>query len=431
MNKMKENVMNKKLLLFQGPVFTRSGYGDHSRDLLHSLYKMDKYDIKIVPKRWGNTPQNNIPQNEFGSWMLQNLATSLDRQPDIFIQVSVANEFEPIGKFNVGVTAGVETTVIPKDFIDGTNKMDLVIVPSNFTKQIFEKTQYQELHRETKQVVNEFRVNKPVEVLFEGVDTTVFGQESELDILEGVETDFNFLFVGHWLKGKLGEDRKDVGMLIRTFSTIFNYLPKDKRPGLILKTSQAGFSITDRETIKAKINDVLKGIKEPPTIYLLHGDLTQEEMNSLYQHPKVKAMLSFTKGEGYGRPLAEFASTGKPVVVSGWSGQVDFLPQENSVLLQGSLREVDDSAADKFLMKESKWFTVNYSDAANKIYQLYNDYDEYLKQSKPLKLHIKNNFSLKKMREDFKSLLDKYTDGLPTQVDFQLPKLKLPKLKKV
>jgi len=428
---MKENVMNKKLLLFQGPVFTRSGYGDHSRDLLHSLYKMDKYDIKIVPKRWGNTPQNNIPQNEFGSWMLQNLATSLDRQPDIFIQVSVANEFEPIGKFNIGVTAGVETTVIPKDFIDGANKMDLVIVPSNFTKQIFEKTQYQELHRETKQVVNEFRVNKPVEVLFEGVDTTVFGQEPELDILEGVETDFNFLFVGHWLKGKLGEDRKDVGMLIRTFSTIFNYLPKDKRPGLILKTSQAGFSITDRETIKAKINDVLKGIKEPPTIYLLHGDLTQEEMNSLYQHPKVKAMLSFTKGEGYGRPLAEFASTGKPVVVSGWSGQVDFLPQENSVLLQGSLREVDDSAADKFLMKESKWFTVNYSDAANKIYQLYNDYDEYLKQSKPLKLHIKNNFSLRKMKEDFESLLDKYTDGLPTQVDFQLPKLKLPKLKKL
>ena len=431
MNKMKENVMNKKLLLFQGPVFTRSGYGDHSRDLLHSLYKMDKYDIKIVPKRWGNTPQNNIPQNEFGSWMLQNLATRLDRQPDIFIQVSVANEFEPIGKFNIGVTAGVETTVIPKDFIDGANKMDLVIVPSNFTKQIFEKTQYQELHRETKQVVNEFRVNKPVEVLFEGVDTTVFGQESELDILEGVETDFNFLFVGHWLKGKMGEDRKDVGMLIRTFSTIFNYLPKDKRPGLILKTSQAGFSITDRETIKAKINDVLKGIKEPPTIYLLHGDLTQEEMNSLYQHPKVKAMLSFTKGEGYGRPLAEFASTGKPVVVSGWSGQVDFLPQENSVLLQGSLREVDDSAADKFLMKESKWFTVNYSDAANKIYQLYNDYDEYLKQSKPLKLHIKNNFSLRKMKEDFESLLDKYTDGLPTQMDFQLPKLKLPKLKKL
>ena len=423
--------MNKKLLLFQGPVFTRSGYGDHSRDLLHSLYKMDKYDIKIVPKRWGNTPQNNIPQNEFGSWMLQNLATRLDRQPDIFIQVSVANEFEPIGKFNIGVTAGVETTVIPKDFIDGANKMDLVIVPSNFTKQIFEKTQYQELHRETKQVVNEFRVNKPVEVLFEGVDTTVFGQEPELDILEGVETDFNFLFVGHWLKGKLGEDRKDVGMLIRTFSTIFNYLPKDKRPGLILKTSQAGFSITDRETIKAKINDVLKGIKEPPTIYLLHGDLTQEEMNSLYQHPKVKAMLSFTKGEGYGRPLAEFASTGKPVVVSGWSGQVDFLPQENSVLLQGSLREVDDSAADKFLMKESKWFTVNYSDAANKIYQLYNDYDEYLKQSKPLKLHIKNNFSLRKMKEDFESLLDKYTDGLPTQMDFQLPKLKLPKLKKL
>ena len=316
--------MNKPLLVFQAPVATRSGYGDHSRDILKSLFELDKYDVKIVPTRWGNTPQDQInPQTEFGKKILENIVTKVDRQIDIFIQVSVANEFKKVGKYNIGITAGVETTVIPKEFIDGANKMDLILVPSKFTKSLFDATQYQEQDKQTKQVIRTFKTEKPVEVLFEGVDIERYVNypKSEVDILEGIETNFNFLFVGHWLKGKLGEDRKDVGMLIKTFSTVFKYLPKDKRPGLILKTSHAGFSVIDRENIREKIENVIKDLSDVPPIYLLHGDLSDTEMAQLYNHPKVKAMVSFTKGEGYGRPLAEFATTGKPMIVSNWSGQ--------------------------------------------------------------------------------------------------------------
>ena len=129
--------MSKPLLVFQGPVATRSGYGDHSRDLLKSLFEMDKFDIKIVPTRWGNTPQNQIlGHTEFGKKVLSNLITTLDRQPDVYVQVTVANEFRPIGKFNIGVTAGVETSLVPKEFIDGCNRMNLILVPSTFTKDI-------------------------------------------------------------------------------------------------------------------------------------------------------------------------------------------------------------------------------------------------------------------------------------------------------
>jgi len=248
--------MNKPLLVYQAPVFTRSGYGDHARDILRSLFKMDKYDIKIVPTRWGNTPQNQIkPDSELGKKVFPNIITKLDRKPDIFMQMSVANEFEPKGNYNIGITAGVETTIIPKEFIDGSNKMDLIIVPSVFTKNIMLQTAYQEKNKETGQVVNEYRITKPVEVLFEGVDLERYlPSDSNVDILGDVlETDFNFLYVGHWLKGSLGQDRKDVGMVIKTFSTVFKYLPKDKRPGLILKTSHAGFSVIDRETTEIKL----------------------------------------------------------------------------------------------------------------------------------------------------------------------------------
>jgi glycosyltransferase involved in cell wall biosynthesis len=433
--------MNKPLLVYQAPVFTRSGYGDHARDILRSLFELDRYDIKIVPTRWGNTPQNQAdPTTEFGQKMLSNVATQVNRKPDIFIQMSVANEFEPKGNFNIGITAGVETTVLPKEFLDGGNKMDLIIVPSQFTKSLFDKTQFQEQDKQTKQIIKTFKSEKPCEVLFEGVNKELYENPTitDIDVLDGIETDFNFLVVGHWLKGSLGQDRKDIGMIIKTFSTVFKYLPKDKRPGLILKTSHAGFSVIDREATRQKIENVIKGLDDVPSIYLLHGDLKESEMVELYNHSKVKAMISFTKGEGYGRPLAEFATTGKPILVSKWSGHVDFLPEDNTVFLSGQLTDVHSSAADKFLLKESKWFTVNYSEAANKIYKVFNEYDSYLKQSQGLRANILNNFTMEKMTEHLGKIMDKYIGNIPVQKPFQLPKLKkeqpklkLPKLNKL
>jgi glycosyltransferase involved in cell wall biosynthesis len=433
--------MNKPTLVFQGPVFTRSGYGDHCRDLIKSLYKMDKFDVKLIPLRWGNTPQNQVdPSTEFGQKMLSQVIGQIESQPDVFIQVSVANEFEPKGKFNIGITAGVETTICPKDFIDGSNKMDLIIVPSNFTKGNVGGTVYQQKNQQTGEIVGEIKTTKPIEVLFEGVDTDIFASptpsKDNTDILENIKEDFNFLIVGHWLKGNLGQDRKDIGMAIKTFASVFQYLPKDKRPGLIIKTSHAGFSVMDREETRKKIDEVLTTFGDKcPSIYLIHGDMEESDMSNLYHHPKVKAMISFTKGEGYGRPLAEFTLTGKPIIASGWSGHLDFLPKENAVLLEGQLTQVDDSAADKFCMKEAQWFSVNYSNAANKIYDVYNKYNDYLKQSAGLRENTLKNFTLEKMNERFEQILNNYVKEQPKIVPFQLPKLnkniQIPKLNKL
>ena len=429
--------MNKPTLVFQGPIFTRSGYGDHCRDLMKSLRKMDKYDIKIIPLRWGNTPQNQVDgESEFGRWMLERVIGEVQGKPDVFFQVSVANEFEPKGNYNIGVTAGVETTIAPKDFIDGMNKMDLILVPSEFTKQVMAGTVYQHKDQSSGQIVGETKLTKPCEVLFEGVDVDVFLNPSGKDVLANVKEDFNFLIVGHWLKGDLGQDRKDIGMAIKTFATVFQYLPKEKRPGIIVKTSHAGFSVIDREATRDKIDAVLKPFGDKcPSVYLLHGDMEESDMANLYHHPKVKAMISFAKGEGYGRPMAEFTLTGKPIIASGWSGQVDFLPKEHSVLLEGSLTQVHESAADQFCMKEAQWFTVNYSNAANKIYDVYNNYDTYSKDSKGLKDNTLKNFTLDRMHEVFTKIMDSNVKEAPKVVPFNLPKLnkspmQLPKLNK-
>lgn len=436
----------KPLLVYQAPIACRAGYGDHARDILKSIRKMNMFDIKLVPTRWGNTPQDQLdPSTEFGKWALSNITDSVDRQPDVFIQMSVPNEFQRRGKVNIGITAGTETNIAPQDFIKGCNNMDKVIVPSEFTKNTLLETRYERQDKRTGQTLEVIKCNTEVDVIHEGVDLDVFSKPRDYsDLLKDVSTDFNFLFVGHWLKGDLGEDRKDIGMMIKTFCTVFKNIPKDKQPGLILKTSKATFSLMTRTNVIKNINAITEeyGDKCPP-IYLVWGDLTEDEMASLYHSDKVKAMVSFTKGEGYGRPLAEFAVTGKPVLASKWSGHLDFLDERYAVLLDGSLRKVHPSASDdKFIIKDSSWFTVDYTKAANSLMDVWKNYTNHMKRSNGFKAHMRNKFSINSMDNKIANFFEKLNIQVPAQhVGLNLPKLNkvgtpntpklnLPKLKK-
>lgn len=423
--------MNKPVLLFQAPVLSRSGYGDHARDLLKSIFEYDKFDVKIVPTNWGSTPQNQLDTStEFGQRVLSSVVHQLDKRPEVFVQLTVANEFKRVGDYNIGITAGVETTVAPDKFLQGCNQMDLILVPSEFTKGVLATTGYTQVDQRTGQPVGELKLLRPIEVLFEGVDTEIFnGKSKNTEILDNLPTDFNFLFVGHWLQGDIGQDRKDVGMLIKTFCTVFKTVPKDKQPGLVLKTSSAGFAIGDKTQIQRKIEAITNDVgANCPPIYLLFGDLTEEDLNEVYNHPKIKSMVMFTKGEGYGRPLAEFATTGKPIIVSNWSGHKDFLPEDHTFYLDGELTDVHPSAQNEFLIQNSKWFTVNYTTAAQKMYQVFSNYKDALITSNGLKVNIRSKFSLNEMHKSLASIFDKYVH-VKEHVPLKLPEL--PKLRKV
>jgi glycosyltransferase involved in cell wall biosynthesis len=414
--------MSKPFLLFRGPVKSISGYGAHSRDLLESLYQMNLFDIKIDSCMWGHTPLTALKENNtFHNWIESNIIQSLPSQPDIYVQVTVPNEFSPIGKINIGITAGIETTIIPKNWVDGCNRMDLIITTSKFSKDVLLSTTYNEVEQGTNRVIKKYQITKTVEVLFEGVNKVYIDKYSEIDL--DIKEDFCFLFVGHWLKGILGEDRKDVGMLIKTFSSTFSNI--DNAPALVLKTSSATFSIKERENMRLKIKDLVAGIINPPPIYLLFGELTDEEMNDLYNHPKIKSMVSFTKGEGFGRPLLEFSMTGKPIITSNWSGHKDFLPEDMSTFLNGGLTDVHESTIDDFIIKDSKWFTVDYEYASNMLKNVKSNYKTYLNESNKIAINNIENFSSSKMTEKFQEILK------PILNQPQQKKLILPELKKI
>ena len=430
----------KPLLVISCPIDTFSGYGARSRDIALSIIKSEKYDVKILPQRWGNTSWGFLDDNNPDHKLLRNhilQVPQLPKQPDCWIQITVPNEFQPVGKFNIGVTAGIETTICDPSWIDGLNRMNLNLVSSNFSKKVFVDSKFEERDQQTQQPVRKVELIAPIEVLFEGVDIDVY---KKLDTIEGelndvindlIVEDFNFLYVGHWLQGDLGQDRKDTGMLIKTFLETFKN--KKSKPGLIVKTSSATYSIMDREEMLDKIRRIKESVDgDLPNVYLLHGELSNNEINELYNHPKVKAFATFTKGEGYGRPLLEATLSQKPVIASNWSGHVDFLDPEMSVMLPGELTNVHPSAAvTNMITTEAKWFTADYKKAGDILEDVYKNYKKYVDGAKRQAYRSRTEFSLEKMSENLLSILD---SKVPKSVELKLPQLKkieLPKLKKV
>jgi glycosyltransferase involved in cell wall biosynthesis len=332
--------------------------------------------------------------------------------------------------------------------------MDLVIVPSEHSKGGFINTLYdkiQNLPDGKQQKIGELKLEKPMEVLFEGADDTYKPLKiEEIDseffkmLNEKISEEFAFLFVGQWTQGGYGEDRKDIAKMLKIFYESF--ANKKKQPALILKTNGATFSTLDKADILKKIKNVKDKFPSDwklPNVYLLHGDLSKEEMNYLYNHPKVKAMVSFTHGEGFGRPLLEATMTGLPVIASGWSGQLDFLDRDKSLLVQGNFEKIPKSVVwQDIIVEDSQWFTVDETSAYKAFNYVFKNNFDVKKNAKSLMNINREKFNLNKMIEKLDEIVTSHINKVPSHVKLNLPKLKkignpeaskikLPKLKKI
>ena len=231
--------------------------------------------------------------------------------------------------------------------------------------------------------------------------------------------------------------------MIKVF--IESFANKKNKPGLLLKTNGASFSVMDKNECLLKINQIKEMFPKDwdlPNIYLLHGSLSQEEINEIYNHEKTKVFISLTHGEGFGRPLLEATMTGLPIITSNWSGHVDFLDDEKCLLLSGKLQQVPKSMVWKdIIIEESKWFVADESEVYKTLNYSFVEYDKLKAKADELfKVNV-NKFTLSKMTEKLDDIITPHIDKVPTQVGLKLPKLKkidnekpkikLPKLKKV
>ena len=410
--------------IIASPVATQSGYGHHAREVVTNIIeqKGEEWDIKLLSMPWGSTPMSFPLSKEIASRLIP---LPIQQQPDIWVQISVPNEFQTVGKYNIGITAVTEGDICPKEWIECINRMQLTIVPSEFAKQVLEKTAQ----------TNNLSITTTIKVVSEYFDDSIYCKpKTTLPILNDIREQFCYLFVGHWLQGQMGEDRKNITGLIHTFLETFKNKPNP--PALILKTSGATYSITDRFRMEKQINELrsLHSSSKLPNIYLLHGDLSDEEMNQLYNHKKVKAMISFTKGEGFGRPLLEFTTTGKPLIAPHYSGQADFLLKDSIIEIPGGLTDIHPSARNQFLIEGAKWFTPDYAYAKKVFRETFKHYSKFATIGRKQKKHVYENFTKESIRKQYIEVLDlieSNTTEIPSTEELQLPKLKLPKLKTV
>lgn len=453
----------KTKVVMTAPFNTRSGYGDHARSLFYSIMDREDLQIKCIDTKWGETPRNHlneeIPRHKKLLDVLS-IDTNLDNQPDIYVDIRIPNEFAQVGRYNLGVTAGVETDIVSPEFIEGCNKMNLNIVPSKFTSNSFLGTVYDRTEENNGQKVKlgEHKVVKPMVVLSEGVDTDVYKpfdvDENKTEFtndLDDILKDekFVYLHVGLWGKGGYGEDRKNITLMIKTFLEAFSNTPKEKMPALLLKTNGSDFSVLDKYETKKRAKAIVEQFDgvDTPNIYLIHGDLTINEMAIMYNHSKIKAFLTCTHGEGFGRPMLEASCCDLPVIAPNWSGHMDFLNPSESLIIQGKLSQVPKSAVwAPIVVEQSKWYDVNEEDVKRKLRLLHKNHNSILKKAKRLGKKNRQTFSLEKMANDFSKIIDDIISSVPQQVSLKLPKLKkvgdsdksnqnskinLPKLKKI
>jgi len=428
--------MNKPIIVISCPIDTYSGYGARARDFVKAVIDIDKYDVKILPQRWGETRWGYLKDHN-DTVFTPRLLNQLTQQPDIWVQISIPNEFQKVGKYNIGVTAGIETTLCDPSWIKGANNMDLVFVSSNHALESFNRSKFDLKNEQTGQLTEKIELTTKVEVLFEGADvtkyfpTTVENKSNISKVLDSIPESFCFLTTGHWMQGDFGEDRKNIGFTIKSFLETFKN--KSNAPALIMKSHSVTTSIMDRERMLDKIDQVRKTVKGTlPNIYLIHGEVSDSEMNELYNHHKVKALVSLPKGEGFGRPFLEFSLVNKPIIASSWSGQTDFLDKEFVRYVKGELTPVHKSALVKnIILEQSQWFTPDAIDVGKAYKEIYKDYKGWITKAKRQGHKNRTQFSYDKMVETLKTILETTIPEFPKQVELTLPKLQLPKLKKL
>jgi len=352
-----------------------------------------EYEIEIKETHWGTNPRNNT--GEFSEFVIENI-----KHPyEIYVHIGLPNEMQKVGtEKNILVTSGIETTLCPYEWLIGANKADLIIVPSEFTKKVFELSKY-----ENKEQNFELKLTSEIIVIHEGIDEKVFMKQNfSKFLLPEIKEKFCFLMFGQITQN----DRKNVAKAVYYFLETFKDCKEP--PALIIKTNVGGFSKIDYYKCLENLEKMRKSVKgkNVPNVYLIHGELTESEIVNLYNNSKIKGMINVSRGEGFGRPTLEFLMCKKPVILSNFSGHLDYIYPNSTLLVDGVLRKLEDSELiNDMFVKNSQWFEFNVEDYKLKLNYFYKSYVKVLYDSEKCYNFVKKNFNKNSMKQKIKEIL--------------------------
>ena len=389
--------MSKKSVVIKGPLMTQSGYGVHCRQVFRWLMSRKDFDVKCIVTPWGQCSWNLDYNDETINQIMSRTVTENNTQFDLSFQIQLPNEWNPfLAKQNIGITAAVETNTCNPEWVDCCERMDKVIVPSSFTKEVLVNTG---VSKDKVVVIHE---TYPLEF-----ENNNFERDPEIDeFLDNLETKRNFLVLGQITGTNVFSDRKNLFNTIKAFVEAYK---DDKEIGLVFKTNVGRNTKIDRKKtiniVKNLLKEIGKGVY--PKIHVLHGCLTENQLRTLYTHDKVSYLLTATRGEGFGLPILESAALGLPVVATNWSGHLDFMKLGNFTRLPYKLEEIHESRVDnKIFMKGTKWAEVSYGQLRLALKKLFTNYGKDKKDARELSSKVKENFNFNKIKEDYNRLIE-------------------------
>ena len=389
----------KKILVFESPITSLSGYGEHSREIASYLHKMETdLDLYFINSKWGKSPcLLSFDDPQITETFNKHITTDVAENIHTYIKLGFPSEFKALGKHNIGITALVESTLCSKDFVDGCNTMDEVIVPSEFNKTTLLKS-YE--HHKLK---NTSKINVIPECVQLNNEIQHNTNQPISEFMDIVEEEFCYLYNGKWNTNPV-IDRKNVDGMIRTF--IYAFKDTDKKPGLILKTNHENYSESDYSRVYKSIQNIIKDTTvSTPSIYLLHGNLSTLEMKQLYKHPKIKCGINLSRGESFGRPILESVIAKKPVLIPAWSGPTEYVTN-NKFHINGKL--VNHPDIDGIFINGGSWFDIDVDHASVKLNDIYNKYEEYQLETINLLDQIKPKYNKNSIFNEYKQVIDAY-----------------------